>query len=590
MAPTGKGRHASGCRDNDQVGAVDETAFKYTLSLLHSTAPKTTKYTLVASSSQSVVKAREQYEENIHQRCEWTGEDYKAVVRSVRSAVDPDMMTFLATYEIGKDKSHITDEDIMVKVKERCETTNRDYLANPTTLFTQNLKMDLMVKDVPDRVAKYFRQFEKIIADNGFHEHMDRGDKVPSTQENTRSDSGQRSSNEGGKAAAGPGNIGQGQNQSRKWGSGRPPPRTGCLHCKQDHWLRDCQVATPEDKKAALATQQSKIWKVKRAAIGKHDDIGEFAEKGAIPTEGADDEEYSVPVEGVGGKITLCHEAAQIDVQIRTSTGPVNLYKLDCLVVDGETQFLLIKKVVKLLEIDVKRVFEQLVNTSIELNHDDFPDEPEVGEVVDADIERELDRMCKEINEVLSDDQYKDFRAVVIKLSKDFTRRLYRTRVGHDEPALVESLVVTLKKGEEPIRCKPHRYPPAQLKYLEEHVAQLLKFGFVRKNNLSKWASNAVPVLKPGSNNEIRGTNNYIKINNKTVSIAGTMPHSSIIRRHVPGVKFIAKFDMFKGFWLIMLAEECQEMFSFMTHDGVYTPLRVSQGAADSVLHFQDQM
>ncbi|KAE9087279.1 hypothetical protein PF010_g19784, partial [Phytophthora fragariae] len=28
------------------------------------------------------------------------------------------MMTFLATYEIGKDKSQITDEDIMVKVKE----------------------------------------------------------------------------------------------------------------------------------------------------------------------------------------------------------------------------------------------------------------------------------------------------------------------------------------------------------------------------------------------------------------------------------------------------------------------------------------
>ncbi|KAE9272224.1 hypothetical protein PR003_g30274 [Phytophthora rubi] len=68
------------------------------------------------------------------------------------------------------------------------------------------------------------------------------------------------------------------------------------------------------------------------------------------------------------------------------------------------------------------------------------------------------------------------------------------------------------------------------------------------------------------------------------------MPHFSIILRHVSGVKFIAKFDMFKGFWQIMLAEECQEMFSFMTHDGVYTPLRVPQGATDSALHFQNQM
>ncbi|GMF26440.1 unnamed protein product [Phytophthora fragariaefolia] len=116
--------------------------------------------------------AREQYEENIHERCEWKGEDYTAVVRSVRSAVDADMMMFLATYEIGTDKSQTTDEDIMVKVMERCETNNRDYLANPTALFTQNLKMHWMVKDVPDRVATCFRQ---IIADNGFHEHLGRG-------------------------------------------------------------------------------------------------------------------------------------------------------------------------------------------------------------------------------------------------------------------------------------------------------------------------------------------------------------------------------------------------------------------------------
>ncbi|EGZ20501.1 hypothetical protein PHYSODRAFT_384899, partial [Phytophthora sojae] len=113
--------------------------------------------------------------ENVRERCEWTGEDYKAVVRSVRSAIHPDMMTFLATYEIGKDKAQITDEDIMSKVKERCEITNRDYLANPSALFAQQLKMDMTVKDVPDRVSKYFRQFEKIIADNGFHENLGRG-------------------------------------------------------------------------------------------------------------------------------------------------------------------------------------------------------------------------------------------------------------------------------------------------------------------------------------------------------------------------------------------------------------------------------
>ncbi|EEY65078.1 uncharacterized protein PITG_16543 [Phytophthora infestans T30-4] len=85
------------------------------------------------------------------------------------------MMAFLATYEIEKDKDRITDEDIMAKVKARCETTNRDFLANPAALFTQQLKMDLSIKDVPDRVSKYFRQFEQIIADNGFYENLGRG-------------------------------------------------------------------------------------------------------------------------------------------------------------------------------------------------------------------------------------------------------------------------------------------------------------------------------------------------------------------------------------------------------------------------------
>ncbi|EGZ12590.1 hypothetical protein PHYSODRAFT_412316, partial [Phytophthora sojae] len=171
---------------------------------------------------------------------------------------------------------------------------------------------------------------------------------------------------------------------------GRPPPRTGCLHCKGEHWLRDCP---------------SKNWKVKRAVVGKQQKCGGGAEEGASPAKGSDDEEYTVlingaveismcpdtgadkcilpadavnqvramgrtltttrllepePVEGVGGNVTFCHEAAQIDVQIRTSAGPVNLYKLDCLVVEGEKQFLLSRKVMKRLGIDVKRAFEQL--------------------------------------------------------------------------------------------------------------------------------------------------------------------------------------------------------------------------------------
>ncbi|KAF4146806.1 hypothetical protein GN958_ATG04006 [Phytophthora infestans] len=67
------------------------------------------------------------------------------------------MLTYLAVCEIGKEKSLIRDEDIMTKVKERCDKTKRDYITNPSGLFSQQLKVDLVIKDVIDRISKYFR-------------------------------------------------------------------------------------------------------------------------------------------------------------------------------------------------------------------------------------------------------------------------------------------------------------------------------------------------------------------------------------------------------------------------------------------------
>ncbi|KAF4036495.1 hypothetical protein GN244_ATG11199 [Phytophthora infestans] len=109
----------------------------------------------------------------------------------------------------------------------------------------------------------------------------------------------------------------------------------------------------------------------------------------------------------------------------------------------------------KRLGIDVKRAFEQLVSTSIDLNYDDIPEDPEVGGLVEEEINKEMDRMC-------NDD--------AVKLSKKFDR-VYRVRSGLDKPALVEALVVTIVKGAEPYRRKPRRIPPSQI-YL--YVGQLL--------------------------------------------------------------------------------------------------------------------
>src|SRR4029079_4855951 len=54
--------------------------------------------------------------------------------------------------------------------------------------------------------------------------------------------------------------------------------------------------------------------------------------------------------------------------------------------------------------------------------------------------------------------------------------------------------------------------------------------------------------------------------------------------------KYFIKLDLFKGFWLLPLAEECREQFSFMTPDGVFTPVRLPQGACNSASQFQARM
>ncbi|KAI9986444.1 hypothetical protein PInf_025387 [Phytophthora infestans] len=108
----------------------------------------------------------------------------------------------------------------------------------------------------------------------------------------------------------------------------------------------------------------------------------------------------------------------------------------------------------KRLGIDVKRAFEQLVSTSIDLNYDDIPEDPEVGGLVEEEINKEMDRMCNDVRAVLSDVRYVNFREDAVKLSKKFDR-VYRVRSGLDKPALVAALVVTIVKGAEPYRRKP---------------------------------------------------------------------------------------------------------------------------------------
>ncbi|POM76223.1 Hypothetical protein PHPALM_6568 [Phytophthora palmivora] len=169
-------------------------------------------------------------------------------------------------------------------------------------------------------------------------------------------------------------------------------------------------------------------------------------------------------------------------------------------------------------------------------------------------------------------------------------RDIWRITIGPDDAARQEPYSVTLEKDAQPFRCKVRKYPELQNQFLSEYVEQLEKFGFVRRNDHSKWCCAAVPVKKNGSTTEFRITTDYRPVNRKTIPIAGVTPNLAVVTTRVQGATSFGTFDLFKGFWQMPLAKDSQEIFSFSTGGAVYSPTRVPRGAMDSALHFQTQM
>src|SRR6185503_2347471 len=104
----------------------------------------------------------------------------------------------------------------------------------------------------------------------------------------------------------------------------------------------------------------------------------------------------------------------------------------------------------------------------------------------------------------------------------------------------------------------------------------------------SEWASPVVVVRE--SDDSRRMVVDLRAVNALSESTAWPMPFLEAIVNNLAGSKFWFKLDAFKGFWMIPLAEDCREMFSFLTDRGVYTPMRSIQGSLNSAAQFQARM
>jgi hypothetical protein len=123
---------------------------------------------------------------------------------------------------------------------------------------------------------------------------------------------------------------------------------------------------------------------------------------------------------------------------------------------------------------------------------------------------------------------------------------------------------------------------------LKEFTDDLVKNGLIEENVNSEWASPVVVVRK--SDGGKRMVVDLRAVNSVCESTAWPMPFLEAVVNNLAGSRCWFRLDAFKGFWMMPLAEDCQEMFSFMTDRGVFTPRRSIQGALNSATQFQARM
>ena len=82
----------------------------------------------------------------------------------------------------------------------------------------------------------------------------------------------------------------------------------------------------------------------------------------------------------------------------------------------------------------------------------------------------------------------------------------------------------------------------------------------------------------------------YRAISKQIGKVLGVMPNQETEMADLRGATCFGKLDMLQGYWQIPLAAEAQEVFTIATPKGMFTPMRVPQGALNATAYFQGVM
>ncbi|GMF17984.1 unnamed protein product [Phytophthora fragariaefolia] len=220
---------------------------------------------------------------------------------------------------------------------------------------------------------------------------------------------------------------------------------------------------------------------------------------------------------------------------------------------------------------------------------DPFDDEREYKDIARPDTDAIKSKLREMLAEAVDNgfpaDRSDELYEIVSK------RDIWRLQISDDPPARLPPFTIRLKEGAEPYRCKPRKYAPVQRQFLGEFNEKLIQLGWAYKNPESRWACPALPVRKPGKENEWRQTIDFRPVNALTQPLDGGMTNNETHLEDVRGKQHKQTADFIKSFFQLTLAAESQECQSYMTADmEVITPTRLQQGSVDSSLQFQQSI
>ncbi|MEM9897005.1 MAG: reverse transcriptase family protein, partial [Bacteroidota bacterium] len=183
--------------------------------------------------------------------------------------------------------------------------------------------------------------------------------------------------------------------------------------------------------------------------------------------------------------------------------------------------------------------------------------------------------------EGLSSNGEKQLREVIGKY-KD----LFQTSLSNCPPARVTPMKAKLKLGYKPVKAKARKYSPEAAKWMSKFIRDLEDNGLIYRNNQAVWASPAMPRLKPDKK-RYRLVVDLRQVNSQIELCPYPIPYLESVVTFAAGAYCYATCDLQDGYWQFPLAKQSQELFTFVTHEGLYSPTRIPQGSINGAAQFQ---